>query len=222
MGGILARPSWLVRVSQVFKIFLPSFILARPFTNFTITLARSTGFPLGVLTSTVNVVISAAATTLTAIRIKPAINRKRFGILLLSQTRRGSGDVRQQELAWPARRRAHLFGGAIAAAHRALHRCRPAGPRPVAGQENVSSYGLGIRPHRFHAGPRGISGADLLDDVGALHLGFAQSRKEFRGLTQCQVDDFRARHLHQISRGAYHELQIPALALVEHPLNRAV
>src|SRR5579859_3852660 len=86
MGGILARPSWLVRVSHVFKIFLPSFILARPFTNFTITLARSTGFPLGVLTSTVNVVISAAAKTLTAITIRPATHRKRFGMLLLSQT----------------------------------------------------------------------------------------------------------------------------------------
>src|SRR5271169_6179962 len=206
MGGILARPSWLVRVSHVFKIFLPNFALARPCTNFTITLARSTGFPLGVLTSTVNVVISAAAKIPKAITMRPASNRKRFSMFRLSQTRWRSGDVRQQELSRLTCRCAHMFGGAITAAHRAFHRGWPTGPRPVACQEYVGSVGFHVRSHRFHTGPRGIGCAYLFDHMRPLQLGLAHSRKEFRRFTQRQVDYFCTRHLHQIPRGAHHEL----------------
>src|SRR5579863_1462917 len=216
MGGILARPSWLVRVSHVFKIFLPNFALARPFTNLTITLARSTGFPLGVLTSTINVVMSAAARRLAPIMtINPAINRNRFRMSpIIPEIRPGSGDVRQKKLPRLARGSAYLFRGAITAAHRALHRGRPAGACPVACQENIGSVGLRIRPQCLHAGPRGIGGAYLLDYLRPLHLGLAHSRKEFRSFPQRQFYHFGTRHLHQVPRSAHHELQVPALAFV--------
>src|SRR6266481_1649958 len=138
MGGILATPSWLVRVSHVFRIFLPSFILARPFTNLTMTLARSTGRSFKDLTSTVSVVMLEAARRVAAMAMRPAGRRRRIRIFpIIPKIGAGSGNVGQQELAGLPRGSGNSLGSAVAAAHSALHGCGPARARPVSSQEHI-------------------------------------------------------------------------------------
>src|SRR5271157_5877276 len=68
IGGIVTRPSWLVRISHSFLILFPNFMAERPFTNFTITPARSTGLPAWSVTSIVRVVMGGPAKPSTGVR----------------------------------------------------------------------------------------------------------------------------------------------------------
>src|SRR5437879_2566968 len=182
MGGILARPSWFIRISQVLRIFFPSFNLARPRTNCTTTPARSTGLPPRVLTSMVSAVIGGAACSLnSSIKRNETSTMKSLRALRISRlsqkgtaraaaTRDGSSDVRQEETRWLVCGSGNGFGGEVTTAHRTLHRGRPSRASPVAREEDPSHFGCCGGKHRLHARTRRVGGAQLFDDVRAFHL----------------------------------------------------
>src|SRR5713226_1579395 len=117
-GGIFATPSWLVRVSHVVRIFLPSFILARPFTNFTMTLARSTGWSFKDLTSIVSVVMFEAARRVMAAAMRPAGRRKRVRMFpIIPKIGVGSGNVREKEVRGTPCGGGQGLGSPVTAAH---------------------------------------------------------------------------------------------------------
>src|SRR5580700_6441906 len=85
MGGSLTAPSWLVFMSHSVWIFLPSLLFSRPEMNLTTTLALSTGFPLGLVTTIFRLVWSAAA-NVTVAQTKRNSSFRMGGIIACSRS----------------------------------------------------------------------------------------------------------------------------------------
>jgi len=95
-----------------------------------------------------------------------------------------------------------------AAAHRALHRVRPAGIGPRAGQDQAGPGGRGLRPQRAAARCLAERRPPLAGDEELGDLGVARGREEFGQRGQELLAQLRGRGVRVLVRGRQRDGQV--------------
>jgi hypothetical protein len=102
----------------------------------------------------------------------------------------------------------YRFGGEVAAAHCTFHRCGPAGRGPIPREKQFVHAGFLLWTPPIDAGLRGKRGCCFFDDRGLHKVRIARGGEGLADFFEAKVDDFLARLLEEVVRGADDELEV--------------